>query len=168
MIVKKDFLKEDVFKNLKEMIGAQSFPWFYEEPVFLDKKNKEKYNFRFNHTFYNFDEPQSGYYQELVPLIKTLDSACLLKATAVSTTLNDINFEYTKTTEISNVKATTAILFLNTTNSKLVISGEEESIDCVENTLVEIDSSKTHTITSCTDNSRNIVLKINFVKLLNE
>ena len=62
-----------------------------------------------------------------------------------------------------NLGQTTAIYYLNSNNGSTVFKDSGDKVESVANRLIVFDGSIEHAGTSCTDDSRRVVLNINYI-----
>lgn len=151
MQVINNFLDNQEFFKIQQTISGDTFPWFIKSPgvFFHDLYNKEK--------------------NQLSPFITLIDS--LNKKLEVSTLIDaqilmTIKTEKAQESEASNSldiydKTMKSILFMNTSNAHINISGLDK-IECVENRLLTLPANMAHFGTTQTNKLHNIVLTINY------
>ena len=151
MQVINNFLDNQEFFKIQQTISGDTFPWFIKSPgvFFHDLYNKEK--------------------NQLSPFISLIDS--LNKKLKVSTLIDaqilmTIKTEKAQESEASNSldiydKTMKSILFMNTSNAHINISGLDK-IECVENRLLTLPANMAHFGTTQTNKLHNIVLTINY------
>ena len=156
-----NFLNDNDFQELSNLILGSDFPWFYGNVVEDDAEEiNEKYNFQFTHVFYNFYEPNSQYYRYLKKLINKLNATALLriKANLSTRTTEIIEFGYHK--DFTNVVS--CVYYINTNNGYTKFKNGK-IVNSVANRALIFDSNLLHTGTSCTDCDQRIAININFV-----
>lgn len=156
-----NFLDDNDFNELSEVILNHSFPWFYGNVVEDDAEDiDEEYNFQFTHVFYNFYEPNSEYYKSLHKLIKKLNAAALLRIKANLSTRTDKIIEFGYHRDFPNVLS--CVYYINSNNGYTKFKNGQ-TVNSVANRALIFDSNLLHTGTSCTDCDQRIAININFV-----
>ena len=162
MKVYKNFLDKESFKNIKNLLTSEDFPWFLTSIVHYSKGN---FNSQLVHIFYVNNAVNSNFFNVLKPIYKKLNffSLLRLKANFIMRTENII--EHTMHTDYVNpsCKIYTGILYINTNNGYTKFSNGK-IIKSEENKYIEFDSQLEHTGTSCTDEEYRIVLNFNYIK----
>ena len=158
MNIYKKFLPKKIFKKLKDGIMSDYFPWYYNDCILNNKKDK---NFQFTFTFLN--EKGINCSQEVIDLIKPILSKLKYKKLiAIKANL------LTKTSKIveqgfhtDQLKGTTSIFYINKCNGYTKFKNNKK-ITSEENKLVEFNSALEHTGSSCTDKKRRVVINFNY------
>ena len=159
-----NFLDYNLFLNIQETFFSHECKWEWSEVVEKDELMagvSDLDNCQFVHGLYKGAMPQSRLFECIIPVLDKLNVAAIIKIKANLTTKTpsivkhgyhiDQNFPHSKT----------AILYLNTCDG--YTSFENEGIvESVENRVVIFDSNKKHTGTSLTNDSRRIVININY------
>ena len=149
-----NFLSEGEFKNLRDYISSTSFPWYFGL-VTTDSKIAQ-----FVHTFYANDMPTSTW-QHVSFLREKLNMAALVRIKVNLNPKTEKLIVHEDAFHIDYPDITTAVFYLNTCDG--YTSFENEGIvESVENRVVIFDSNKKHTGTSLTNDSRRIVININY------
>ena len=154
-----NFLDEEDFKKLKELITAPNFPWYFE-PVINERHLKKDKTSYFVHTVFN-QTANSSYFNFLNELFFNklkVKSFIRIKANL-----------YPKTKKLENHKPhvdydfipTGAIFYINTNNGFTVLE-KGEQIESVENRLLLFEANKPHNSTNCTDSKYRININFNY------
>jgi hypothetical protein len=153
-----NFLEEDDFLKIKNVILSDNFSWYYSKyKVEIPQSNIK--NYQFVHMFYYEHQARSEYFDILQPILKKLKIKALVKIKANLTThSNDIyDFNY----HVDNdMNCKTAIFYINSNNGYTLIGGEK--IKSVENRMVIFDSEIPHAGSTCSDQSVRAILNINY------
>ena len=157
-----NFLSEDVFNPLYDLMSSYDFPWYYNDFIVDEDDNVDDY--QFTHTFINTtrDVVSTPYHNFLSPIIDKLD---VKKLERVKANLNP----RTSTHEEGgfhidmNQNVTTSILYLNTNNGWTELQGGGK-INCVKNRIATFNSNVMHTGYTCTDQKRKMVINFNYGK----
>ena len=164
-----NFLPEDIFNPLFDLMSSDTFPWFFNNSV-LDpndpsiEKDSSPDNYQFTHTFFNssLNVIYTPHHSLLSPIIDKFKVKKLerVKANLNPRTSTNIKGGYHIDTD-KNV--TTSILYMNTNNGWTEFQGGDK-IDCVQNRIVTFNSNMMHTGYTCTDQKRKMVINFNYGK----
>jgi hypothetical protein len=152
-----NFLDEDKFQNLKNILISENIAWFWKENMTTND------NYFFNHCFYNYECPQSSLFKEFIsPILKKLECKAVIEVRANLMLKKQIiynsNFHCDK-----NFDCQTAILYINTNNGFTILDEKEKiKIECIENRMLIFDSKIKHAAFSQTDTDRRIVINFNY------
>ena len=162
MKVYKNFLDKESFKNIKNLLTSEDFPWFLTPIVHYSKGN---FNSQLVHIFYVNNAVNSNFFNVLKPIYKKLNFFSLLRLKANFIMRTETIIEHTMHTDYVNpsCKIYTGILYINTNNGYTKFSNGK-IIKSEENKYIEFDSQLEHTGTSCTDEEYRIVLNFNYIK----
>mgnify|MGYP001166878757 FL=1 len=157
-----NFLPEDVFNPLFDLLSSWNFPWYFND--FVVDENPSLDNYQFTHTFINSsrDIVHTPFISFISPIIEKLNVKKLerVKANLNTRTSNHIEGGYHVDTD-NNI--TTSILYMNTNNGWTEFKGGDK-IDCVQNRIVTFNSNMMHTGYTCTDQKRKMVINFNYGK----
>ena len=144
-----NFLSEEDFKKVSELITGNNFPWFYND-------NYDQYD----HTFYNqWSGVRTQESTILEPILKKLGANQIYKATA-SMTSRRLFFRRSKYhTDLQNV--TTAIFYINQNNGGIKLKGGP-FIKSVANRILLFNSNKKYCSVYCSNSSRRLAFNINY------
>ena len=118
-------------------------------------------NYQFVHGLHGGAMPQSRLFEYMLPVLDKLNVAAIIKIKANLTTKTPSIVKHGYHVDQNFPHSKTAILYLNTCDG--YTSFENEGIvESVENRVVIFDSNKKHTGTSLTNDSRRIVININY------
>ena len=156
-----NFLSEDVFNPLFDLLSSWDFPWYFNDFVLNEQSSLD--NYQFTHAFFNLsrDLVYTPYHNFISPIIDKLGVKKLKK---VKANLNP----RTSTHEeggyhIDMEDCTTSILYLNTNNGWTEFKGGDK-IECVQNRIVTFNSNIMHSGYTCTDQKRKMVINFNYGK----
>ena len=165
-----NFLDKKDFANLQyELLFNLHFPWYFQEGKDLalgDKSGKKDLNqFQLTHLFFENLKENSEYYHVLFPLFKKLKISSLTRAKA---NLNPYNYKFNQgewhhDCNFKNNK--TAVFYLNTCDGYTIFKKDNKKIYSQANRIVIFDSKDKHTGTNTTNNTRRVVLNINYYEL---
>ena len=158
MLVKENFLEQEYFNTLQELVLGDDFPWYYSDGVNFKGSDNAPY-FQFQHTLFTKNRENSAHYQLLEPLLSALNikAVCRAKFNLITRT-NEI-VEHGLHTDMAD--NTTAILYFNTNNGYTKFE-TGESITSEANKLLEFSSNLKHTGSSCTYKKIRVVLNLNY------
>ena len=174
-----NFLDDNHFRPIQEMIMDKTFPWHYQKNTVKEAEHSnDLYDFQFLHIFYmlskiGFLETCSDKCEYLFPVFEKLRVLHLIRAKANLRTLYrgevESHPEYYHTDVHYpewQIPITTAIFYMNTNNGSTIINtgDKKERVHAVENRLVKFDSRMEHAGISSTDNKRRIVINFNYIE----
>jgi len=158
MQIIKNFLSEQNFSELKNIILSDEFPWYFNENSLNSSDSSLP---QFTHNFLK-NYRTSNYFFCIEKILQKIEHSVLfrIKANLTTKTNNIIKKGFHKDIDKKGFKS--AIFFINSCDGFCQI--EDKKIFSEENKLLVFDSNIEHTGTSCTDKNRRIV--INFVYAL--
>jgi hypothetical protein len=162
MKIYKNFLKEEDFLKIKNVLLSDFFPWYFC-PKIVDS---EKY-FQFFHNFYTDYSINSSFFNLIEPMVKKIKPMSILriKANLLYQTKkieeHGMHTDYPINERTTGIK--TAIFYCNNNNGYTKFK-EGIKIKSEENKFIEFDVNKEHTGSSCTDEQRRIVINFNYYK----
>ena len=146
------------FQKIKSAMLGNHFPWYYaDEVAFEGDKNDDYY---FIHTLYDSCQPQSSYYELVVPVLVKLQAKAVIRIKAnLYTNIN----KFVKHTQHQDYKFSHkgAIFYVNSNNGYTQLETGEK-IESIENRLLLFNSSKLHNSTNCTDKKMRVNFNINY------
>ena len=150
-----NFLDDESYKNLNNVIKGGFFNWFIEKED-TDDNNKNLNGF-FNHNFFNNHEPASPYFKSLIiPILKNIRA---------NLSLRDVDtIESGLHTDNESNSAYTAIFFLTKCNAVTVLELPEKKINVksIENRMLIFKSKIKHKVIYHTDVHKRFVINFNF------
>ena len=168
-----NFLDDSDFEKIRYHIADDpDMVWSYrceilpEDLIECDPFENHMYAF----TFCN-NGTVSTNFSIIHPLLQKLDCNSLVRAKANSTWARSNNIKIGWHTDnpidiCVDYKIKTAIYYLNTNDGSTIIqksSGEEVTVNCVENRVVIFNSWLKHTGVTCTDTKRKLLINLNYV-----
>ena len=160
MIVKDNFLAKKDFKKIKNLLMGQELPWFSNDGVSFSKDG----NHQFIHIFYKYkhnDANSSKYLQVLFPLFKKLKIVALIRIKANNLTITDKIKEHLEHVDtMDSSKSKNAVFFINTNNGYTYFKNKK--IFSKENRICIFDNFIPHGGSTCTDQSRRILINLNY------
>ena len=158
-----DFLDKESFKNIKDTMLSDSFPWFYSPEKTGGYVFDE--NFQFVHLFYYNNSINSNNFQILTPLINKINPLTLVKIKANLTGKTNEIIEYGYHTDyVTDTKLYTAVYYINSNNGYTNFENGP-TVQSKENRMVIFDSQLRHSGTSHTDERLRVLLNLNFYKV---
>ena len=155
MKIENNFLDQEKFEELQNIIMGEMFSWFYNDIVdFVDDKNK----YQFIHLFYNNYVPTSDNIKIINPILIKLDPISLwrIKANLLTKTLNivenefhvDMGVEYKDgvvvvTSEEKLKHFTTSIFYVNSNNGYTNFE-DGTKVESVANRMVTFPTNMKH------------------------
>jgi|TARA_R100000781_G_scaffold5160_1_gene5882 hypothetical protein len=157
MNIYKNFLPKDIYKELKNSMMSDHFPWYFNDGV---NNLPDKY-FQFTFVFIKNGQYQCwGQWQDvMIPVLKHIKHKKInrIKANLLTATDKIIEHEF----HIDQEKGKTGILYLDNSNGYTKFKNGKK-IKSEENKYVEFDSILEHTGSSCTDKKRRVVINFNY------
>jgi hypothetical protein len=160
-----NFLEEDVFLQIKNVLFSEYFPWFYNDynsilPIEMDN------HFQFIHNFYlkkNGGTIGSNLFEEILPIVEKINPISLIRVKANLTTRTFKNETYGFHTDVLPKKfIKTGIFYLNSSNGGTAFKNNN-IVECVENRFVCFPSNLSHSGVSATDVNARIVINFNYI-----
>jgi hypothetical protein len=150
------------FLNIKETIYSNNFSWYLNFGVNYIGDGKTQ----LTHTFYNNYVSNSVFFENLIPIIKTINPLALIRIKANLLLKTDKIIKHGFHTD-QNYNSSTAIFYINSNNGYTEFENGQK-IYSEENKLVIFDNFIKHTGTTCTDQNERIVLNFNFIEKKND
>ena len=154
----KNFLDQDTFNKIKEIILSNTFPWFFNESQTSGKND----SFFMGHNFYHDHQKNSIYYDTIItPIIKKL------KVNMINEIRANLLFKTKKHTQSElhvdkEFFCNTAIFYINKNNGYTLLK-DKTKIAVEENKLLIIDTKTYHAAVTATDTDRRIVINFNYL-----
>lgn len=153
-------LAEEEFKNIKDFILNQDFPWNLTPIVTNEKESLPVFaSYYFTHQFWAgfHTEPQT---QVLAPILNMIGCNAIMriKANLYPSTETIVHHDNHADYDFSHKGA---IFYLNTNNG-LTILEDKIKIESIENRLLIFDPSKPHRSTTCSDSKCRVNINFNF------
>ena len=156
-----NFLPEDKFKQIQNIVFSDSFPYYYHPHLNNNHKEDDKSSY-FTHTLFtqNRNYVASDFYNDFRFIEDILDVKALIRMKVnlyprmneiVTHALhNDRDFEHKG-----------CILSMNTCNGSTILH-DDTKIDSIENRALIFNPSKLHASTSCTNEKARINIILNY------
>ena len=163
MKIEDNFLDQNEFDGLQNIIMGEKFAWYYNNKIdFGDDVDK----YQFVHSFYFNHASTSPFLEILTPIIKKIDSVALgkIKANLLTRTPNIIE----NTFHVDDVRPeeklkqlTTSIFYVNTNNGYTKFE-DGTKVESIANRIVTFPASTVHRGTSCTDQNIRVIINFNY------
>ena len=157
MKIIENFLEQKDFNQIKNIIFSQDFPWTFNEYC-VDPPAPQIT--QFTHVFFWNNVPRETY-PILKPLIDKINPKSIGKIKANLNLKTEKILETGIHTDTIDERFTSAIFFLNNNNGYCKIN--DKKILSKENTLVVFKSNESHTGSTCTDNSRRVLINLVYI-----
>ena len=158
-----DFLDKNLFTDIYNIMTSDTFPWYFNNDIVHSKPEKILIdNFQFTHNFYMDYAPNSSYFNLIKPVLYKLNAAAILRVKSNLLTRTEKIKEHEIHIDnkyVDNYKI--AILYINTCNGYTKLKNKK--ILSKENRLLRFDGKEPHQGSSCTDQSRRILININYI-----
>lgn len=158
MNIIKNFLPENQFKEIKEKILNNDFPWRIRNSMTDTDKN-----IYFTYSFFNDYEINSELYRpHILPILKKLNILAPIQI-RTNLILNKL-FDKSGWHVDYNYDSTTAILYLNTCNggTEFKINNEIKFVNAEENKIVIFPAKTEHRGCTSTDSERRYIINFNY------
>ena len=153
-----NFLPQNQFNHLEELLTGPWFPWFYTDESALPGDGKGRHK----HSVFNFEK---GYLTKYLPYFDPCQEKLGVKKLH-RILVNSVapSFLWRKNTgfHVDDVTCPhTSIFYINTNNGYTLFESGDK-IKCVANRMLLFDSSLRHAGVTCTDKPRRIVVNFNY------
>jgi len=173
--IQDNFLHYEVFNTMYRTLAGQDFPWFVNMAKVMhvarmvdpELQAKEIYNWQMVNYLYTGGQPQSTYYEAVLPLVNALQPRALIRIKANLNHHTDNLIEYDYHTDCGEygsdefAGATTAIMYLND-NDGYTFFKDGTRVESKANRLVRFPVGTEHAGTSTTNEKFRIVLNLNY------
>jgi hypothetical protein len=156
MEIIKNFLKEEEFNSIKNIVMEDNFPYFFSKKVANEEDIK---HFYFLHTFYNKNVPTSNYFNLIRPLINKLNILSLIRAKVNCFPRSEKLIKYGKHRDF-DFSHKGAVYYINTCDGGTYVG--DKFISSVSNTILLFNSSEYHQSTNCTDEKCRFNINLNY------
>lgn len=156
-------LKEYNLSFICKRVESCYFPWYWSRVVANDIFISDlKYNYQLGHTLFTDGEIKSNDFDLLTPLLDLLNIETIhrIKINSNPMTSTIIEHGYHVDNDIPNSK--TSIFYLNTNDGYTKFKETNQTVSSVKNRLITFDTNLLHTGTTCTDQSRRMVINLNY------
>ena len=171
LIIKDNFLSQQDFGTIRDIITAEKFQWSFSQ--YVDSSDEEPTPGQFVHTVYFGSVPCSQFYNSLVPIIEhKLGISALYRIKLNLQPRLPEPFKYSFHSDLDGdfegvaSHWSTAILFINTNNGYTEFENGEK-VESVANRLITFPSNFKHRGVTQTDEQTRIMINFNFLKRKN-
>ncbi len=152
-----NFLDPKDHTILKDIVSADTFPWFYNK--YKVDEDTDLFNFQFIHLFFTDYIINSNYFECLKPLLTIIDPISLVRVKANLTTVTHKQVSYKEHAD-QPFKCKAAIYYINTNNGYTLIG--DKRIESQQNRMVFFDADTKHGSASATDCKNRMVINFNY------
>jgi hypothetical protein len=153
-----NFLPEEDFNKIKEVLMDNQFPWFLGKGVGVIGETSDIY---LTHTFYDDGAPNSDFISLLNPILMRLSPKEIIRIRANLYTKKDHLIEHAK--HVDREFSHKAFIFYLNTNNGFTRMPDGRIVDSVANRGVFFDGGQPHNSTNCTDELIRINLSFNYL-----
>tara|TARA_B100000700_G_scaffold328448_1_gene446353 strand:+ start:6699 stop:7193 length:495 start_codon:yes stop_codon:yes gene_type:complete len=156
-----DFLDEEYFNELRDLVMGSGFMWMYQDAVGTHADDRVG-EFYFVHSLYNGTqcEKESPMFNKIVPLLNALDMKSLVRARFLMY-VNQGKQVVHESHQDTLFPHNAALLYLNT-NDGYTGFDDGTKVQSVANRLVVFDGTQWHHSTTCTDEKTRCVIAVNY------
>ena len=164
--LKDNFLSDDDFTSLKNLMIGGPFPWYYN----IGKVHGEDGTYQFTHAFYDEGVITSDHLTYLQPIIEKFKAVALLRIKGnlttkeKKTTMTPLHCDGQNTWGIREGEKDwlTSIFYVNTNNG---YTGFEDGtkVESIANRLITFPCSIKHAGAGCTDENIRVVINFNYI-----
>ena len=163
-VVIDNFLDEQSFRNLQNVILGNDFTWFYINSI--DYSDEEGDKFQFFHAFFKeaigVNSHQCGILSNILNKIKPKDIFRIKANLLTRTSKIEVNTFHSDIVDLGILPWTTSILYINTNNGMTTLE-DGAKIDSVENRALLFDGLIKHCSSTCTNSRSRLVVNVNYI-----
>lgn len=152
-----NFLPEDEFENIKNVLLGSSFPWYFSTYVATANDNSDKY---FLHTLYENNTVNSDYFYVVNPILQKLDVKALCRIKANLYVGSPKLIEHAPHTDFLFTHSG-FILYLNTNDGYTKLA-DGTKIASIANRGLFFNPMELHSSTNCTTTACRANITINY------
>jgi len=163
-----NFLEDEEFKKIQDLVSSDYFPWFYNNTVLNDSNNESVYDGQFIHNVItNGHIVDEHVFHLFGPVFNKLEVSSIIRLKLNLNTATHIPYLNGLHVDVpeDNKGIETAILYLNTNNGSTVFEDGTEVMS-VANRLAVFDVNTKHQAKTSTDTKVRYVANINFKKVV--
>ena len=164
MKIEDNFLDQDIFDQLQNLLLGTTFAWYYA-PIIDYVEDTDR--FQFIHIFYKENFSNSQHLEQLYPIIEMINPMSLwrIKANLLTKTpdivINQFHIDNGHLSEEKLKQWTTSIFYVNTNNGYTKFE-DGTKVESVANRLVTFPSNLKHTGTTCSDEKIRVIINFNY------
>jgi len=156
----KNFMPDNILKNITDTITSDTFPWYYNP--FVAFKGENSQNIYFTHILYNNDNVNSSYFKDMaLPFIDKLKVKKLIKIKLNLYPYSEKLIKHNWHVD-APFKHTVALYYINTNNGFTFMKNPDTKIKSEANKCVIFDGHHEHRSTTCTDQQCRLTLNIDY------
>ena len=152
-----NFLNVEYFKEIKNILLSDTFPWYYNNSI-TDKNDPKNYYY-FTHVFYVGNSQNSNYFSMWSDFLKQIDCKGIIRIKA-SMYLNIDKKRKHENHVDYNFSHKGCLFYINDNNGETYF--ENKKIKPKENRAVFFDPHKPHASSLCTNQKRRVVINFNY------
>ena len=158
-----NFLPEEYFKQLHDIMMGNEFPWFYNDNITYAPDGTPDPGYQFIHTFF---KTQGAYYNSdtfhiLSPLLGHMNVKNLYRLKANQNPVDGGKQLGRYHTDVDIQNSLTSVFYVNT-NDGYTKFEDGTIVESVENRLLTFDSQMKHVGVGCTNYKRRVLININY------
>ena len=168
--IQDNFLEEDKFVALRDILFSPPFPWYFQPEVVDADENKDNTCPGFlAHPVFNNNAPRSPLYEpQFLPILNAMEVSIVMR---IQVNLNwrlpqpftSTFHTDTKQEELMTAGWITSIFYINTNNGYTELETGEK-IESIANRLVSFPANIKHRICTQTDTQRRILINFNYLR----
>lgn len=156
-----NFLPEDYFMSLKDLLGGSRFPWF--KGTILPNSDDFLYNIQMGHMFYIDGKPVSDAYQYLSLILELINPDYLIRIKGnITFNHNKMINGYIHTDTQWEGKGMTGIMYFDTCNGYTEFPDQDLKVKSVQNRICIFPNEWKHGVTRATDVPSRTVINFNW------
>ena len=171
MKIVENFLPQDLFNKLQDLIIVNDFPWFLRTSMVSLSSNEDSKDLGyFTHSFYNQNKINSTYYHDyILPILRLLNAGAVVEVRANLAISSFYNGEYSDFHTDNNFKCKTAILYLNDCDggTQFKVNNETKFVNAEKNKMVIVDSDTLHRGTTSHNTNFRYIINFNYFEIEN-
>jgi hypothetical protein len=153
-----NFLSEEAFKQVKEIVCSINFPWFFAENVANKADESDVF---FTHFLFTKNKVNSDYFDPIMtPFIERIEPRAIIRARANLTIGQEKLIEHGRHTDFP-YQHKVMLFYVNTCNGFTRLE-DDVKVDCVANRALFVDGDVEHNSTNCTDEKKRFVISLNY------
>lgn len=170
-----NFLEEDKFLKIKEILLSDNFPYYFNVKKY-NNISDDLENYQFTHILYREYAVQSEYFFHFKHLIEKINPVSILDMKINLTTYSGKKYQGDLHTDVpghaliykkdSDIVCNTLVYYINTNNGYTLFE-DGTKIDSVENRLIIFKSNLMHTAVHASDQKVRCLINMNMIGVSN-
>tara|TARA_R100001015_G_C4479369_1_gene60367 strand:+ start:86 stop:565 length:480 start_codon:yes stop_codon:yes gene_type:complete len=152
-----NFLEEDEFNKIRDVLMSDNFPWFYND--YITNKNDLSHKFYFTHTFYRQPARISNWFDLWINTLQKLKCNSIIRIKANIYPKNNKE-EINKPHIDYKFKHKGCLLYVNDNNGATYF--KDKKVIPKANRIVLFDPSIEHSSSLCTNAKRRVTVNFNY------